>query len=85
MPKGKVVTPEVKAIVRKVYDRYPKWTAKEIRAEVEHLLNEKKRKYPEGWPGLSAVQKELAIIRNPGSINSFPFKFFLSPFQFICS
>jgi len=71
MAKGTVITPEIEAIIARVYRDHPKWKAPKVRHEVRTLLYSEKR---EGrltvsdqeikkWPSLSVVQKVLAKVR----------------------
>jgi hypothetical protein len=62
MPKGALLTDDVKILIAKVYKKYPKWKAPMVRNEVDYLLHGKKLT---GWPSLSSVQKILAILRKP--------------------
>jgi len=57
MPLGRQITKEVRQLIARVYLEHPDWRAKEIQAEVNSRLENP------SWPGLSAVQKELAKIR----------------------
>lgn len=70
MPKGKKITPEVEALIALTYRKHPKWKAPEIRNEVEAILREKNPDTDRGWPGLSIVQKVLAIARKNESDES---------------
>lgn len=63
MAKGPIVTPGIEALIASVYDKHPKWKAPRVRMEVEFLLIKRGRRFPEGWPSLSAVQKVLAVVR----------------------
>tara|TARA_R100000049_G_C1930658_1_gene74648 strand:+ start:470 stop:1234 length:765 start_codon:yes stop_codon:yes gene_type:complete len=56
MPKGPLITDEVRRLITKIYVEHTDWQAKEVQSELNHLLNSK-------WPGLSAVQKALTKIR----------------------
>ena len=63
MPHGPIVTDQVELLIASVYKKNPKWTAKVLQLEVNYLLTQQDPKTPEGWPGLSAVQKALTRIR----------------------
>jgi hypothetical protein len=63
MAKNPLITSEVKRVITKIYFEHPDWRAKEIRDEVETQLHEQNLHFKPGWPGLSAVQKELTTIR----------------------
>ncbi len=65
MSRGPKITPEVHSEIIKVNYLYPKWTAKEVRNEVERRLKDKKRGYPKGWPSANAVSKKLQELRHP--------------------
>jgi len=65
MARGLIVTTEVEYIIASVYQKHPKWKATEVRNEVSHILRKSNPKLPSGWPGLSTVQKVLAIVRKP--------------------
>jgi hypothetical protein len=65
MPKGALLTDDVKILIAKVYKKYSKkWTAPMVRNEVDLRLHNQKFT---GWPSLSSVQKVLAIIRKKES------------------
>ena len=83
MAKGPIVTTEVEFIIASVYQKHPKWKATEVRNEVSHILQKSNPKLPSDWPGLSTVQKVLAIVRKPqidpqnkpwsmGTLNEYP-------------
>ena len=55
----------VEAGMAAVYRKHPKWRAREVRQEIDHILHASCPELPRGWPGLSAVQKVLATIRRP--------------------
>lgn len=59
MAKNPLITDEVKRVIAKIYLKHPDWRAKEIRDGVEAQLHEQNPRSKPGWPGLSAVQKEL--------------------------
>jgi len=63
MAKGLIVTTEVEAFIASIYQKHPKWKAKEVRNEVVALLRKNNPKLPSGWPSLSTVQKVLATVR----------------------
>ena len=65
MPKGPLITPEIEALIASVYRKHPDWKAPKIRNEVESIVFQNKLGFPRGWPGLSAVQKVLAVARKP--------------------
>jgi len=65
MPKGPIINPGIEALIASVYRKHPDWKAPRIRTEVEHILFKNKKGFPRGWPGLSAVQKVLAVARKP--------------------
>jgi len=57
MAKGLRITDDVRALIGETYLKHPDWIAKQILAEVHKIQGKR------GWPGLSAVQKELTKIR----------------------
>lgn len=59
MAKNPLITNEVREVIATIYLNYPDWRAKEIRDGVEARLHEQNPRSKPGWPGLSAVQKEL--------------------------
>ncbi len=63
MAKGPIVTAEVEALIASVYQKHPKWKAKEVHNEVSSLLRKENPKLPSKWPSLSTVQKVLATFR----------------------
>lgn len=63
MAKGPRITDEVIKLIAQVYLEYPNWRAKEIQSEVNARLYNANPRLNPGWPGLSAVQKELTKIR----------------------
>ncbi len=63
MPKGPIITDEVKNRIARVYLEHPDWTAKDIQGEVHVQLLKSDPQIPPGWPGLSTVQKVLAPLR----------------------
>lgn len=63
MAKGPIVTPEIEALIASVYEKHPGWKAPRVRMEVVFILSNRGRRFPEGWPSLSKVQKVLALVR----------------------
>lgn len=63
MAKGPIVTEAVEALIAQVYQGHPKWKALEIQHEASYLLHAENPGLPSRWPGLSCVQKVLAIVR----------------------
>lgn len=63
MAKGRIVTDSVRVLIAQTKNKHPKWTAKEVRNEVEHLLRQRDETLPKGWPGLSVVQRTLADMK----------------------
>ena len=63
MGKGPLITAGVEALISGVYQKYPKWKAPEVCAEVIYMLRKDNPKLPSGWPSLSTVQKVLATVR----------------------
>jgi len=69
MARGKVLTKEVKGLIRREYINNPKYTAEEIRGQVENILGMDEEQYghlwpiPKRWPGLSTVQHEIAKVK----------------------
>lgn len=59
MAKNPLITDDVKRVIAKIYLEHPDWRAKEIRDGVLARLHEQNPRSKLGWPGLSAVQKEL--------------------------
>ena len=63
MAKGPIVTKAVEILIARVYQKHRKWKAPEIQREVSYLLHAENPGLPSHWPGLSYVQKVLAIVR----------------------
>ncbi|MFC2033802.1 hypothetical protein ACFLTT_00140 [Chloroflexota bacterium] len=63
MAKGPVITDKVKQIIADVYRSHPDWRAKEVHYEVSQILRDNS-------PGLSAIQKQLTIIRRLDNFRS---------------
>ena len=72
MARGRLITPEVKALILSVYDGNKKWKAPEIRNWVIGEVHRNPKQYfPKGvpinlsseWPSLSKVRKQLAEIK----------------------
>ena len=63
MAKGPLVTDAVESLIAGVYNKHPKWKAREIRNEVSLFLRKDNPKLPAKWPSLSSVQKVLAKAR----------------------
>ncbi len=63
MAKGPIVTTKVEVLIASVYQKHPKWQAKDVHKEVSLILRKSNPKLPPGWPGLSTVQKVLATVR----------------------
>jgi len=59
MAKNPLITDGVRRVIAEVYLKYPDCRAKEIRDAVEARLHKENSRSKPGWPGLSAVQKEL--------------------------
>jgi len=59
MAKNPLITDEVRRVIAEIYLEHPDWRAKEIRDGVEARLRAQNPRSKPGWPGLSAVQKEL--------------------------
>jgi hypothetical protein len=59
MAKNPLITDEVRQVIAEIYLKHPDWRAKEIRDGVEARLHKQNPRSKPGWPGLSAVQKEL--------------------------
>lgn len=60
--RGPKISPKVRVIIAEEYLHNPKRPAKVVMLEVHRKLHELKWQARPGWPGLSAVQKELAKI-----------------------
>jgi len=63
MARGTVLTEGIKRLIATLYLEHPDWRAQKIRKEV---INRSHRVMPyvdPDWPGLSAVQKQLTMIR----------------------
>jgi hypothetical protein len=63
MAKNPLVTKNIKLVIGEIYLKNPTWAAKKIRDAVEAKLHETNPCSQKGWPGLSAVQKEVSVIR----------------------
>ena len=63
MAKGPLVTEAVETVIASVYDQYPKWTATQVQQTISTLLRNHKPDLPSDWPGLSSIQKVLALLR----------------------
>jgi len=59
MAKNPLITNEVRKVIANIYLEHSDWRAKEIRDAVEARLHKINPRSKPGWPGLSAVQKEL--------------------------
>jgi hypothetical protein len=65
--RGPSIPDNVIHLIGLVYDGHGEWTAQEIMNEVHKKLRKENKQLRPGWPGLSAVQKELAKIRQKDS------------------
>lgn len=63
MAKGRIVTDSVRALIARTKEKHDKWTAQEVRNEVEYILRQQDETVPRGWPGLSVVQRTLADMK----------------------
>ena len=63
MAKGPIITPEVEVLIATVYQKHPKWKAKEVCNWVRGDLKKKDPNLRDDWPSLSTVQKVLATYR----------------------
>ena len=63
MPKGTVLTKDVKRIISEIYLKHPKWKTHETHKEVLRQVQQRIQYAEPGWPGYSVVQKELVKIR----------------------
>ncbi|MBI4187313.1 MAG: hypothetical protein HY530_07430 [Chloroflexi bacterium] len=66
MAKNPLITGQVRQVIAEIYLKHPDWRAKEIRDGVEVRVHEQNPRSKPGWPGLSAVQKELTKLRITG-------------------
>jgi len=63
MARNPIITDEVKVLIRQFYSRHTSWKAWEIQKRVSQMLHSRNPELPQNWPGLNAVQRELAAIR----------------------
>lgn len=63
MAKNPLITDKVRRVIAEIYLEHPDCRAKEIRDRVEARLHKQNLRSKPGWPGISAVQKELTKIR----------------------
>ena len=63
MAKGQFINDDVRLLIAQVYLEDPEQQAKEVQVTVNARLMLTNPKTKPGWPGLSAIQKELTKIR----------------------
>ncbi len=63
MPLGPEIDDDVRRLIARVYLEHSDWKAAAIQVEVNDRLRKDDPGVKTGWPGLSAVQKELAKVR----------------------
>ncbi|MFA5450455.1 MAG: hypothetical protein WC231_00445 [Dehalococcoidales bacterium] len=63
MAKGTVIPDEVKTMIAHLYLEHPQWKTHEIRSALLKKIANRLAYAEPDWPGISAVQKELADLR----------------------
>lgn len=63
MPKGPLITDEVRVLASKLHDEHPKWTNAMIREEIRDIVHRRDKFLPKGWPSKYAIDRIMPEIR----------------------
>ena len=63
MAKGPRINNEIVCRITRIHVKQPNWSAKEVQREIQANLRGQNPKVEQGWPGLSAIQKVLTVLR----------------------
>ena len=63
MAKGPKINNEIVCRITRIHVKQPNWSAKEVQREIQANLRGENPKVEQGWPGLSAIQKVLTVLR----------------------